>query len=86
MNPSSPYRSSAKLRASIQKCREMIASSYDIDPDHVLFTSGATEANNSVFCVLARRAEMSSRVLLSPSNTPALQRLHITGFPIAWII
>ena len=80
-NPSSPYRSSAKLRASMQKCREMIATSYDIDPVHVLFTSGATEANNSVFCVLARRAEISSRVLLSPFEHPSVTEAAHYWFP-----
>ena len=58
-----------------------IASSYDIDPVHVLFTSGATEANNSIFCVLARRAEMSSRVLLSPFEHPSVTEAAHYWFP-----
>ena len=59
----------------------MIAASYDIDPDLVLFTSGATEANNSVFCVLARRAEISSRVLLSPLEHPSVTAAAHYWFP-----
>ena len=80
-NPSSPYRSSAQLRASIQQCRESIASSYGVEPAQIIFTSGATEANNSVFCYLARRAELSSRVLLSPFEHPSVTEAALYWFP-----
>ena len=71
-NPSSPYRISAKVRASMQKCRESIASHLGTDPDQITFTSGSTEANNSVFSNLARTADPSSRVLLSPYEHPSV--------------
>ena len=56
----------------MQKCRESIASSLDTDPDQITFTSGSTEANNSVFSNLARTASSSSRVLLSPYEHPSV--------------
>ena len=71
-NPSSPYRSSAIVRASIQKCREMIGTRIGVSPDLITFTSGATEANNSVFCHLARNSSSTSRVLLSPFEHPSV--------------
>jgi len=71
-NPSSPYRISAKVRASMQKCRESIASYLGTGPDQITFTSGSTEANNSVFSNLARTADPSSRVLLSPYEHPSV--------------
>jgi cysteine desulfurase len=71
-NPSSPYRISAKVRASMQLCRESIASSLDTESDQITFTSGSTEANNSVFSNLARTASSSSRVLLSPYEHPSV--------------
>ena len=71
-NPSSPYLISAKVRASMQKCRESIASYLGTDPDQITFTSGSTEANNSVFSNLARTADPSSRVLLSPYEHPSV--------------
>ena len=71
-NPSSPYRISAKVRASMQLCRESIASSLDTDSNQITFTSGSTEANNSVFSNLARTASSSSRVLLSSYEHPSV--------------
>ena len=71
-NPSSPYRSSAQIRASMQKCRDKISSSLGVDPDHLIFTSGATEANNSVFANLSRQVDATARVLLSPYEHPSV--------------
>ena len=71
-NPSSPYRSSAQVRAAIQKCRESICSTLEVDPDLLTFTSGATEANNSIFSNLAKYASQSARVLLSPFEHPSV--------------
>ena len=71
-NPSSPYRISAKVRASMQKCRESIASGLQTDPDQLIFTSGSTEANNSVFSHLSQNGDKSSRILLSPFEHPSV--------------
>ena len=71
-NPSSPYRISAKVRASMQKCRESIASGLQTDPDQLIFTSGSTEANNSVFSHLSQNGDQSSRILLSPFEHPSV--------------
>lgn len=43
-NPSSVHQSGRKLRAIIQKARRQVASLVNAKPDHVVFTSGATEA------------------------------------------
>ena len=71
-NPSSPYRSSARVRASMLKCRELVSSSLGVSPDHMIFTSGATEANNSVFSRLSFQADRAARVLLSPFEHPSV--------------
>lgn len=80
-NPSSPYRTSAQIRASIQKCRESIASTLKVDPEHLTFTSGATEANNSVFSSLAHTSSPASRVLLSPFEHPSVTEAAQKWFP-----
>lgn len=80
-NPSSPYRTSAQIRASMEKCRESIASTLKIDPEHLTFTSGATEANNSVFSSLAHTSPLGSRVLLSPYEHPSVTEAAQLWFP-----
>ena len=71
-NPSSPYRSSTQLRASIEKCREALSTHLGVEPDHLIFTSGATEANNSIFSNLSGQFDQSARVLLSPFEHPSV--------------
>ena len=78
-NPSSPYRSSAQIRASMQKCRDKISSNLGVDSDHLIFTSGATEANNSVFANLSRQVDAEARVLLSPYEHPSVVKLPTIG-------
>ena len=71
-NRSSPYRLSAIVRTSIQKCKELIGTRIGVSPDIITFTSGATEANNSVFCHLAGNSSSTSGVLLSPFEGPSV--------------
>ena len=80
-NPSSPYRASALVRASMQKSREEICATYGVSPDHLVFTSGATEANNSVFSNLERTTGESSRVLISPYEHPSIYEAAQHWFP-----
>jgi len=47
-NPSSSYSIAHKARKSIELAREQIAKLCGASPDQVIFTSGATEANNAV--------------------------------------
>lgn len=49
LNPSSPYRAAAAAHARMEAAREAIAQRMAIEPKRIVFTSGATEANNAVF-------------------------------------
>jgi cysteine desulfurase len=80
-NPSSPYLSSARVRASIEKCRESIASSLSVSADQLTFTSGATESNNSVFFNVARMSSSMSRVLISLNEHPSVSEAASHWFP-----
>ena len=80
-NPSSPYRLGAQLRASLEICREEISSIFGVSHDEVVFTSGATEANNSVFFALSRSSSSSDRVLLSPFEHPSVTDAAEYWFP-----
>jgi cysteine desulfurase len=45
-NPSSAHSFGRKARQAVERSRERIAAALDCDPKEVVFTSGATEANN----------------------------------------
>jgi len=45
-NPSSSYSLGQKVNSEIQKTRNLIGDIFNITPNNVIFTSGATEANN----------------------------------------
>lgn len=47
-NPSSPHFAGDKARRAIERSREQVAALVKAEPGQVVFTSGATEANNAV--------------------------------------
>lgn len=47
-NPSSPHFAGDKARRAIEQSREQVASLVHAEPSQIVFTSGATEANNAV--------------------------------------
>ena len=49
LNPSSPYRASARVHAHLESARERLAELFDVLPSRVVFNGGATEGNNAVF-------------------------------------
>jgi cysteine desulfurase len=47
-NPSSPHFAGDKARRAIEQSREQVAAMIHAEPSRIVFTSGATEANNAV--------------------------------------
>ncbi len=47
-NPSSPHLAGDKARRAIEQSREQVAALIQAEPSQIVFTSGATEANNAV--------------------------------------
>jgi len=47
-NPSSPHSEGRRVRALVEDAREEVAALVGAKPAEVVFTSGATEANNTV--------------------------------------
>lgn len=62
-NPSSVHSSAARARASLWLARERVAALVSADPSHVVFTSGASEANNLVLQSLRRGAMAGFRLV-----------------------
>jgi cysteine desulfurase len=73
-NPSSPHTEGRRVRAIVEDAREEVAALVGARPAEVVFTSGATEANNAVLAagwqtVLLARIEHDS--VLAPARTLA---------------
>lgn len=56
-NPSSPYRLAARAHHMLEDARKRLARILDCDPRCIVFTSGATEANNAVVRHYANRRQ-----------------------------
>lgn len=71
-NPSSLYRSAGEVRNLLEEARERLADLIGIDePSRVVFTSGATEANN-LFVRHVSKANPDGRLLLSSVEHPSV--------------
>lgn len=72
MNPSSPYRAAAAVHAQLEAARTEIAHLFAVEPKRIVFTSGATEANNAVFQHWAGALPGTAPVGLSPVEHPSV--------------
>lgn len=85
-NPASAHSFGRRARNVVENAREGIASLLGAEPGEVVFTSGATEANNlAIFGLL----QMPSRILTSPIEHPCvvepLQLLAKRGFVVDYL-
>ncbi len=86
-NPSSIYQAGRNAAAPIEEAREAVAESINANTGEIIFTSGATEANNHILRVLAKMQPKDKRVILSspiehPSVINTLAHLEQNGFII----
>ena len=83
-NASSAHHIGRAARRALEDAREQIAALLGVSPDEVVFTSGATEANNLALFGLAR-----SSILASPLEHPCviepLRQLETRGFAVDWL-
>jgi cysteine desulfurase len=86
-NPASAHAFGRKARQAVEDARERIAMFLGAFPDEVIFTSGATEANNLAPFGLA--GEPPGHILASPIEHPCiiepLRQLATRGFDIEWL-
>jgi cysteine desulfurase len=68
-NPSSQHARGRSARRAVDQARRQIADSLDVDPREIIFTSGATEANN--LAILSIDAPAGSAVLVNPAEHPS---------------
>jgi len=86
-NPSSVHAEGARARVEVDRARERVASLLGVDSGDVLFTSGATEANNTALSgVLAAQAGPRRRIVSTsvehPSVEAPLARLEREGYDV----
>lgn len=67
-NPSSVHWAGAAARDAVEKARAEVAALLGVAPDTLVFTSGATEANNTVIRSAARRAPGGADTLVTAAT------------------
>jgi cysteine desulfurase len=86
-NPASAHRIGRRARQALEDAREQTAGLLGADADEVVFTSGATEANNLALFGLAGPAP--GHLIASPIEHPCvlepLARLAADGFAVSWL-
>ena len=85
-NPSSTHFEGAEARARVEAARAQVAALLGAAPNEVIFTCGATEANNTALLgVLARRApgHVVSSAVEHPSVEAPLEALEAAGWRVA---
>ena len=89
-NPASPHRFGRKARQVVERAREGIlvdlgGQTTGTNPDRIIFTSGATEANNLVLHGLGE----AGPIILSPGEHPSVERVARSmaqnGIVVHWL-
>ncbi|HXG12559.1 MAG TPA: cysteine desulfurase family protein [Gemmataceae bacterium] len=83
-NPASAHHAGRRARQALEDAREKTAALLDAHPDEVIFTSGATEANNLALFGLAGPppGHLISSPIEHPSVAEPLRRLTERGFAL----
>lgn len=85
-NPSSTHRHGRKARAAIEKARREIAQILRTTPGEIFFTSGGTEANNTILHCAVKQLGVK-HIVTSPTEHPsvrnAIRHIHdYFGIPV----
>ena len=71
-NPSSPHRIGSRADAAISAARAQLAAFLDCDSLDIIWTSGATESNNTALHHFARTLDATSEVWISAIEHPCV--------------
>jgi cysteine desulfurase len=86
-NPASAHQAGRRARRALEDAREQVAALLDAHADEVIFTSGATEANNLALFGLS--GSPPGHLLASPVEHPSvsepLRQLAASGFHVEWL-
>ncbi|MBI1830069.1 MAG: cysteine desulfurase [Planctomycetes bacterium] len=86
-NPASSHRFGRQARQALEDARERIAALLDAHPDEVVFTSGATEANNLAIFGLTgpAPAPIVTSFIEHPSVLAPIRQLLERGYPVTYL-
>ncbi|MDR1309181.1 MAG: cysteine desulfurase [Deltaproteobacteria bacterium] len=83
-NPSTPYREGRQAAFIVDRARRDLAAALNVAPETIIFTSGATEANNHVRSIAATLPPGRRHIIYNPMEHPAmlepLRMLERDGF------
>ncbi len=82
-NPSSVHAEGAAAREAVEDARAQVAALVGAEPRQVIFTGGATEANNALLCAVRRRLVTSSAE--HPSLRACVEALQERGVAVETI-
>src|SRR5271167_4090261 len=86
-NPASAHQFGRRARRGLEDAREQTAALLGAHPDEVIFTSGATEANN--LALFGLTGDQPAHLLASPIEHPSvaepLRQLADAGFTLDWL-
>ena len=83
-NPASAHAAGRAARRLLEAARERVAARLGADPDEVIFTSGATEANNLAAFGLAR-GRLALSAIEHPCVVEPFRELERRGHPLDWL-
>jgi cysteine desulfurase len=77
-NPATPTAAGARASALLEECRARLAARINGEAPRVVFTSGATEANNAIFAYEAARTHDATAIVSATEHSSVLgpARLH----------
>ncbi len=90
-NPSSRHRLGQRAARAVEEARAYVAEGIGADPQEIIFTSGATEANNHAIFGVARRFRSKGRHMIvsaieHPSVLEPVRALrHQEGFEVTYV-
>lgn len=90
-NASSPHAFGRRVRKAIEEAREDLARLIGANPAEIIFTSGATEANNqAIFGVARALKEKGKHLIISAIEHHSIlqpaKRLQADGYEITWVM
>lgn len=89
-NPSSLYRLGRKAKETVENSRQNIASIIGAKPEEIYFTSGGTEANNTLIKGIARTYKKKGNHIITskiehPSVLDSCKALEKEGFEVSYV-
>ncbi|MEE3326995.1 MAG: cysteine desulfurase family protein [Myxococcota bacterium] len=88
-NPTSTHEEGARARAQVEKARGQVARLLGTKDEAVIFTAGASEANNTVLYSLLDEVSSGRGLVTSAVEHPSVlepaRQLEKAGLPVSWI-